>query len=178
MTPFRKGLLLAVLHLLIVSSLGAKLLMDRAVRPRVWVRTAPYDPDLPIRGRYVSLAIEVEAPKPPPPKAKEGEPEWLTRIVSNASKSARLEVRDGKLHAVPDEAGSVRYVVRWRDQAWTPAVLADPIPFFIPEHIPDPSVRPQGEELWVEVTVPKKGPPRPIRLGVKKGYQLTPLEID
>jgi len=29
-------------------------------------------------------------------------------------------------------------------------------------------VRPQGEELWVEVTLPKKGPPRQFRLGVKK----------
>jgi hypothetical protein len=31
------------------------------------------------------------------------------------------------------------------------------------------SRRQEGEELWVEVTIPKKGPPRPIRLGVKKG---------
>ena len=41
---------------------------DRATRPRVWVETAPYDPDLPIRGRYVSLQIVVDAPgiEPPP----------------------------------------------------------------------------------------------------------------
>ena len=53
--------------------------------------------------------------------------------------------------------------------------LLDPVAFFIPEHIPDPSFRPKGEELWVEVSVPKKGPPRPIRLGVKKDNVLTPL---
>lgn len=34
-----------------------------------------------------------------------------------------------------------------------------------------------GGELWAEVTVPKNGPPRPIRLAVKKGNSFTPLEI-
>ena len=48
------------------------------------------------------------------------------------------------------------------------AVLAEPVAFFIPEHVPDPLRRQEDEELWVEVTIPKKGPPRPIRLGVKK----------
>jgi hypothetical protein len=52
------------------------------------------------------------------------------------------------------------------------------VAFFIPEHIPDPSRRTQGEELWVEVTIPKTGPPRPIRLGVKKGDgPIVPLEL-
>jgi hypothetical protein len=58
------------------------------------------------------------------------------------------------------------------------AVLDHPVAFFITEHIPDPSFRPQDEQLWVEVTVPKKGPPRPIRLGVRKGNgPITPLEL-
>ena len=52
----------------------------------------------------------------------------------------------------------------------------DQIAFFIPEHAPDPSDRPPGEELWAEVTLPKKGPPRPIRLGVMKNGVLTPLQ--
>lgn len=33
-------------------------------------------------------------------------------------------------------------------------------------------------QLWAEVTLPRKGPPRPIRLGVKKGGLLTPLDSD
>jgi hypothetical protein len=57
-------------------------------------------------------------------------------------------------------------------------VLVEPVAFFITEHIPDPSRRQEGEELWVEVTIPKKGPPRPIRLGVKKGDgPIVPLAI-
>jgi hypothetical protein len=57
------------------------------------------------------------------------------------------------------------------------AVLSEPVDYFLPEHAIDPSRRQPGEELWVEVTVPPKGPPRPIRLAVKKGGTFTPLEI-
>jgi len=58
------------------------------------------------------------------------------------------------------------------------AVLVETVAFFIPENIPDPSLRQAGDELWVEVTIPKQGPPRPIRLGVKKGdAPIVPLPI-
>ena len=50
MKPLYRGVLLALLHILIVCSLGAKLLYDRGHRPRVWIKVAPVDPDLPIRG--------------------------------------------------------------------------------------------------------------------------------
>ena len=33
-------------------------------------------------------------------------------------------------------------------------------------------------QLCAEVTLPRQGPPRPIRLGVKKGGLLTPLDLD
>jgi len=58
-----KGLAVALLQLVIVGSLAAKFAHDRATCPRVWVRTAYYDPDLPIRGRYASLQLEVDAPE-------------------------------------------------------------------------------------------------------------------
>jgi hypothetical protein len=52
------------------------------------------------------------------------------------------------------------------------------VAFFIPEHVPDPSRRPPGEQLWIEATIPKKGIPRPIRLGVRKGSgQIVPLDL-
>lgn len=56
-------------------------------------------------------------------------------------------------------------------------VLVEPVAFFIPEHITDPSVRPAGEEQWAEVTIPRRGPPRPIRLAVGRNGRLMPLEI-
>ena len=61
----------------------------------MWVKTAPVDPNLPIRGRYVSLRLE----------------------------------------------GHSR----------------EPVAFFIPEHVPYPSRRSPGEELWIEVSVQRKG---------------------
>ena len=62
MSGWKKGVILGVVHLLMVASLGAKLVYDRATRPRAWARVVPYDPNLPIRGRYVSLQMEVLAP--------------------------------------------------------------------------------------------------------------------
>ncbi|MDO8502713.1 MAG: hypothetical protein Q7S20_12800 [Gemmatimonadaceae bacterium] len=58
------------------------------------------------------------------------------------------------------------------------AVLEQPLAYFIPEHVTDPSRRAAREELWVEVTIPRRGAPRPIRLGVKKDGVLTPLEFN
>jgi hypothetical protein len=55
--------------------------------------------------------------------------------------------------------------------------LSEPLAYFIPERIEDPSRRPVGEELWVEVTVPPKGAPRPIQLGVEKDGRVTPLNL-
>ena len=113
MSPLVRGLIVAAVHAALVASLGAKLLIDRATRPRVWVHVLPVDPDSPLRGRYVRLRV--------------------------ANSGERLA-------------------------------------FFIPEHVPDPSIRPADEELWAEVTIPRRGAPRPIRLAIKKDGVLTPLK--
>jgi len=60
MTLTAKGLVLAALECALALSVGGKLLYDRATCPRVWVRTAPWDPDLPIRGRYLALRLTPE----------------------------------------------------------------------------------------------------------------------
>ena len=172
MSPIRKGLVLAAIHVVIVSSLGAKFLYDRSSRPRVWVETVAYDPDMPIRGRYVSLAVVVDAPGIDAPA---GERRWETIPIRLAVEGDRLVAhRDTR----PDWAAghSIRFVMN-RDRKQQ-AILADPVEFFLPEHVEDPSRRPPDERLWVEVTLPRKGPPRPIRLGVKKGDTLTPLQLN
>ena len=159
----RKGLIVAAIHLAMVGSLGAKLLIDRAARPRVWARTAPIDPHDPLRGRYVRLRVE-------------GSGSELTG--DSGGQPVALAARDGLLALVPasDESGlTARTSTRNGERT---AILDQPLAFFIPEHVPDPSVRPAGEELWVEVTLPKRGAPRPIRLAVKKDGALTPLDLD
>ena len=59
------------------------------------------------------------------------------------------------------------------------AVLDPPVSVFLAEHVPDPTVLKIGEELWVEVTVPPEGPPRPIQLGIKRpNAAIVPLDVD
>ena len=60
MSKLVKGLILAAIQLAIVASLGAKLALDRARLPRVWAKVRSYDPDLPIRGRYLALQLAVQ----------------------------------------------------------------------------------------------------------------------
>jgi hypothetical protein len=163
-TARRAGFALAIVHVLLVGTLGLKLLVDRARLPRAWVRTLPFDPNLPIRGRYVRLRLEVPLAQGPD-SARAGE-----------YRRVRLETTGDRLRGVLDDEGPLR--VRLDSTAsGLVAGLDDPVPFFIPEHIPDPSLRPRGEELWAEVTVPRRGPPRPIRLAVRRDGSLTPLEI-
>ena len=161
-----KGLIVAAAQVLLVASVGAKFLIDRASYPRVWVETAPLDPDLPIRGRYVRLGILVDA-------ERHGAAENLG--VPDIFNS-RLEVRGDKLVAVEDENGT-HFVSSLRCEGGDCWQLTESLAYFIPEHVEDPSRRSTDEKLWVEVTVPPKGAPRPIQLGVKKNGKLTPLTL-
>jgi hypothetical protein len=160
MKPLYRGIAVALLQCLMVLSIAGKYAIDRARLPRVWVRTINYDPNLPIRGRYLSLRLEVDV--------AEGE-------GNTAYSGYRLSIRNGRLVATPDTASSGETVVH--PPQGGPAFLLDPVAYFLPEHAPDPTRRGPGEELWVEVSVPRHGTPRPIRLGVKKNGTITPLEV-
>lgn len=175
MTRFVKGLIVAAIQVALVSSLGAKLRYDRATRPRVWVRAAPYDPSLPIRGRYVSLQLIVETRDVTEPQ---GSVKWTApQAVNLRAENHRLIAEAADSTAGYDSSDlHVIFIDRRGEKL---AVLDHPVAFFIPEHIPDPSIRIAGEQLWVEATIPKNGPPRPIRLGVKNGDgAIVPLDID
>jgi len=156
MKPVYRGVAVAVLQCLIVLSVAGKYALDRERLPRVWVKAMPYDPSLFVRGRYVSLSLQVET-------------------VADATQGAavRLSVVGDRLVATPDISGGVQIIPR--GSQW---IVAQPAAFFMPDNVPDPSLRPAGEELWVEVSVPVRGYPRPIRLGVKKDGVITPLELE
>jgi hypothetical protein len=179
-SPARKGIVLAVVHVAIVASLGAKLLLDRSTYPRVWARAAPVDPDLPIRGRYVSLRLEAAiGPGLDLPAESDREAGGVGRRPSLNPRPVTLAAVDGQLVARPaPEAmfGLPLARARLRDGVAV-AELLTPVAYFIPEDVPDPSIRPPGEELWVEVTLPPAGAPRPIRLGVRRDGVLTPLTL-
>ena len=162
MSALRKGLILAALQVGLVSSLGAKLLWDRAHLPRAWAPTLSYDPDLFIRGRYIRVQLLVKAGR------VYGSENWYVTLTSEG----------GRLTANPTRAFTgltlTRTSVRNGEET---AILNEPVVFFIPEHAQDPSRHSRDEELWVEVTIPKKGPPRPIRLAIKKGDSFTALDF-
>ena len=165
-----KAVLVVLLHLAIIGTLYGKYSYERATRPRVWVKTIGFDPDLPIRGRYVSLGLEVATDVP---AKAEGDPKY--RWYPSAP--VHLEIRDGKLFAASDPDG--KEFVTFRDiRETTHTILSENVLYFLPEHATDPTRRVGGEELWVEVTLPKKGPPRPIRLGVKKDGPIEPLQLN
>lgn len=174
MTGTSKGLLLAAIQIALVLSLGAKLLYDRKTRPRVWVLSEVYDPELPIRGRYLSERLSVPAEgfefKDVNSQNSGG---WYANM-----RSASLEVRNGRLVARPQDSGPSEMIhLRKNADGTIVAVTDQPVLVFIPEHAVVPSLKP-GQEMWVEVTVPVQGPPRPIRIGVKKDGVITPVNLD
>jgi hypothetical protein len=175
MNPIAKGLLVAAIHAALILSLGGKLLLDRRTYPRVWAKAVPYDPQTPIRGRYVSLQLEVRFPVvvPSPPAFDN----YVSLSVEGGQLTARVSNVDTGVRVMPDGWRRTRLGVSAATTTATPVILP-PVAYFIPDNVPDPSRRAPGEELWVEVTLPKKGPPRPIQLGVKKDGKITPLNLN
>jgi hypothetical protein len=169
MNTLTKSIAVAVLHILIVLSLGGKLLYDRAHRPRVWVRTGSYDPDLPIRGRYMAMRLQVEAP-------------WFQPDNKYSWKPVTLDVENNVLIARPADDSTGLSISSWPNQRTNrpnqpppgSVFLDQNVLFFLPEHADVPGMKP-GDELWAEVTIPRKGPPRPIQLALKHGTEWRPL---
>ena len=57
MTTVQRSLLVAGVHLALLLGVAGKYFLDRSHYPRQWFKAVPYDPYLPIRGRYVSLRL-------------------------------------------------------------------------------------------------------------------------
>lgn len=160
MTPQIRGLFVAFIHVALVASVGAVLLYDRAILPRAWVETAGVDPDLPIRGRYVALRLLFPAAVEPPGNGEPGR-----------ARAGQIEVRDGRAVVVLQDAGDDR-AVDGRSLYFTGRstpngprwMLTEPVAFFLPEHAPDPTRDVAPGELWLEVSIPVRSAPRPIRL--------------
>ncbi len=166
MTPLARGVVIAAVHVLLVTAVAGVLLYERRTLPSAWVLTTGLDPVLPIRGRYVSLNLMVEPRgELPPESVREHGP-----IVETT-----LTVEDGRVIATALPPAEVEAMMGWRGEAirlvQTPAgpvwTLARPVAFFLPEDATDPTRLEPGQELWAEVTVPREGPPRPIRLEVR-----------
>ncbi len=190
MKSMTKAVAVALIQILLISSLGAKLLYDRRTCPRAWFKATRYDPNLPIRGRYVSLQIEVKDSR----SSEEIEAKFGNEIRAQENQRTKysqhgplffgrecgaITVRDGVPVAVLDQSESAASAWRCENLSFTrqrsestvsdtTLHLNESVMFFIPDTAEDPSRIRAGEEVWVLATIPRKGPPRPITLGVKK----------
>jgi hypothetical protein len=178
-----KAILLALIQIALVLSIAGKYLYERKTCPRVWVRTAQFDPNMPLRGRYLALQLSVDACD----KSLQGQMHRRTPVrprvdPDRISVPVRSTVRAGKLVVV---AASDRGRPEMTQYLWfSPgescdrAVLSESVEYFIADTARSPFPLQPGQELWVEVTVPPMGPPRPIQLATSKDGVFTPLKLD
>ncbi len=196
MKPLTKAIIVALIHLMLVCSLGGKLLYDRHTRPRAWFKVQPYDPSLPIRGRYLSMRLELnDSPKPDEVgRAFDSELRALQREMERypnmrawgrpfGMACGSIEVQNGAPVVVYDKnpiwpCDNLQFEWIKRGDDISP-VLYELVLFFISDTADDPRWRQPGQELWVLATIPRKGPPRPIELGIKKSgeKEIRPLDI-
>jgi len=184
------SLALLVIQLALVCSVACKYLYHRWTCPRVWTRSVAYDPALLMRGRYLSLQLMVDGCQSTLPSAKQaqvprdfnGIPQGSRYSIDDrhfAEFQARIAAQNGKLIAVKapetEDSRSTYTVVAQAGSLCDQMRLSSPVYFYISEHAPSPLPVAAGSELWVEVTVPPKGPPRPIQLALKRAGSWEPL---
>jgi hypothetical protein len=176
MTNLQKGLVFAAIQVALVSSLGAKLLWDRANEPRGWALTRGYDPDLVIRGRYVNVSLLVKADKV---FGDSSSPQGAINQRPYSSNNVYLSVENGRVVAtVADHFTGITVGAPEVRDGETLAQVYPPVVYFLPEHAANPLQPRETGTTVLEVTIPKKGPPRPIRFGVRVGEKITPLPED
>lgn len=187
MKTWRAGATLLAVQLVLVLSVAGKYIYERITCPRVWVPTAQYDPQMPLRGRYFALQPVVNACALPRSKAKIHEPykfyrtqryepgslEWTN--VTLVAEKGHLVPRLVNKPVSPDGILTISY----RDGAsCTQARISQSLEYFIPEHAKEPFPLEAGQELWMEVTVPPSGPPRPIQLAISSKDGFKPLKFE
>lgn len=183
---------LLLIQLALISSVAAKYLYQRSTCPRVWTRAAAYDPNLPMRGRYLSLRLTVDGCQSTLPSAlhavfprnsdgttrKDG---YSVNWQGAVQFRAKLKVEGNKLVAIripeADLTSKGVNVTAMPGTSCDALRIDEPVDFYIAEHASDPTVQMPGEELWIEVTVPPKGPPRPIQLALKQNGAWEPLAL-
>jgi hypothetical protein len=182
MTTRTKGLLVLAVQLALVLSIAAKYAWERHTCPRVWTRTMQFDPNQPIRGRYLALTLHADACSLPfaAPTKTFGNTLHGWGPISAETWNVLPVAKNGKLSAVladPKDPASSSTLTLLAGQPCETATLSGYTEFFIAEHARTPFPLAPGDELWAEVTVPPAGPPRPLRLAISDGKQFRVLNM-
>jgi uncharacterized membrane-anchored protein len=118
-------------------------------------------------------------------------------LVSQLEFRARLKVDGNRLVAVRVPESQESYVGQWvtasPGSSCNAMRLQEPVNFYLSENAKDPTpawhghwdaqhsswtADPNASELWVEVTVPPKGPPRPTQLALKENGVWKPIAFE
>jgi len=183
MKPARASMALLAIQLVLVSSIAAKYLIDRSHNPRAWTPAIAYDPESILRGRYISAQLKVDACNVAQPSDESHRTlralpiEFDThgnmlQAHSSLYLLAVLGSKDGRLSVqrFTDDAhkhSGLEVLVPKKPSACTGAILAEPVSFYLSETAKSPFPLQQGQELWIQVTIPPSGPPRPIGLAIQ-----------
>jgi hypothetical protein len=179
------ALTLLAIQLVLVLSVAGKYWCERRNCPRVWVKTAQYDPNTPLRGRYLGLQLIVDACNLPRDAAhftpgyqygsgrhKLG---YWTWDVSLRAQNGRLAPQ---LRGHRKAPGEIQWLALVENQPCNFVPLASEAEYFIPDTAKVPFPLKHGQELWVEVTVPPSGPPRPIQLALSSEAGFQPIKFN
>ena len=167
----RSGIGIAAVQAVLMLSTGVLFWIDRQISPRAWVPTAPMDPNLLIRGRYITMTMLVPLR---PSNLIDSDAELL-----NTWQTVQLGVEGDRLIAQINDQ-STRNQLDGRIRQRGDSLVVNPyheLAFFIPPDVQDPSIQPDGRSLWVEVTLPRFGAPRPIQLGLETNGLIEPLPL-
>ena len=179
MSPVGRATLLLVIQALVVLSIAGKYLYERKTCPRVWVRATDYSPNAPLRGRYLAMQLAVDGCALPRDEAHHTQ--FNPQVPGFWRWTVRLEAQGGKLVPVlasdADRPEMTDELMVWGNRPCERATLTQRVEYFISDAAKNPFPAKKGEELWVEVTVPKMGSPRPVQLAMSKDGVFTPLVL-
>jgi hypothetical protein len=177
MKAVQAGLILLFVQLLLVLSVAGKYLYERHTRPRVWTRATQYDPNLPLRGRYLAMQLvldacdlprDVEHTIPHPYNKRQTFWQW----------NVSLTTVNGKLMPTVTTSHSDATLTLLPGRPCDRATLSSEEMLFIPDRADLPLPLKPGQDLWVEVTLPPSGPPRPIQIALSSADGFHPLRFD
>jgi hypothetical protein len=177
MTGFPRGLVLLLVQVALVLSVAGKYFYERQTLPRVWTRATQYDPELPLRGRYLAMQLLLDACGLP---GDAGIPPYSNR-PSFRQWRVTLSASNGKLIPALEKTGSPRSGGTLTLASGKPcdqATLSTQELFFISDRAKLPLPLKVGQELWVEVSVPRNGPPRPLQIAVSGEGGFHPLRVE
>jgi hypothetical protein len=180
MKAIRPGLILLVVQLVLVLSVAGKYLYERQSCPRLWTRAAQFDPSLPLRGRYLALQLLVDACSLPrdTQHAMHQYPHTPSFWQWNVSLNAVHGTLVPSVAEISGARRSDRTLTLRANTACERATLDSEAMLFVPDRAPLPLPLKPGQDLWVEVTLPPSGPPRPIQIAVSSAAGFRPLKLN